>query len=223
MEDLGIPFRVVALQASVSVAMIGAVHLRDAVHGVRRRVRMHKVHKYDDAKPVRCVNQILQLLGRALPASRREEGGHMVAEAAVVRVLSNSHELHAVVAHALDAREDIVRKVHVRGDLRIHGAHTDVSLVDLQVCRLVGPGMPEDVPLSLRGLPENTVEQVGGVILPRQLCPSRHTLDPLAVVGLDSNLDLARVRKCRAAVSLVGQVHRPTAKALTRQGSGVLP
>mmetsp|Transcript_144070 Transcript_144070/g.461197 ORF Transcript_144070/g.461197 Transcript_144070/m.461197 type:complete len:303 (-) Transcript_144070:70-978(-) len=213
----------VALGPAVGVAVVRAIHLCEAIQGVRRRVGVHEVHQHHNAQAVGGIDHQFELLRGALPAGRSEEGRDVVAEAAVVRVLGNGHELHAVVAQALDARQHIPGEVCVSRDLRIAGSHADVGFVDLQVLGLRGPRLCEDVPIRGRRLPKHAVKKVGGVVLPGELRPGGHPLDPLAVVRLDPDLDLARVRQSGGAVGLIGQVHRPPAEALRGQRSRVLP
>mmetsp|Transcript_24606 Transcript_24606/g.76616 ORF Transcript_24606/g.76616 Transcript_24606/m.76616 type:complete len:642 (+) Transcript_24606:455-2380(+) len=222
-EDLRVPIHVVPLRPAVGVAMVGAVHLGDAVHGVGGGVRMDQVHQHHDAQAVGRVDHLLELLGRARAARGREEGGHVVAEAAVVRVLGNGHELHGVVAQALDARQHVPREVQVRGDLRLEGGHAHVRLVDLDAPGLRGPRVLELVALVLGRLPKDAVKEVRGVILPRELRPGRHAVVPLAAVGLQADLELAWMRDHAGAVLLVRQLHNPLAEALATQRRGVLP
>mmetsp|Transcript_38740 Transcript_38740/g.111253 ORF Transcript_38740/g.111253 Transcript_38740/m.111253 type:complete len:272 (-) Transcript_38740:147-962(-) len=217
-EDLGVPLGVVSLRAAVRVAVVGAVHLSDAVEGVRGGVRMHEVYQDLDAEPVGHIHHLLQLLGGARSAGGREEGGHVVAEATVVGVLRNGHELHGIVAHALDAGQHIAREVQVRGDLGIEGAHADVALVDLQGLRLRGSRVLERVHLRCGRLPKHTVEEVGSVVLPGELRPGWHPVVPGPVAGLQADLDLALVRH-----GALGQEDGPSAEALARQRCAVLP
>mmetsp|Transcript_100425 Transcript_100425/g.281407 ORF Transcript_100425/g.281407 Transcript_100425/m.281407 type:complete len:291 (+) Transcript_100425:1776-2648(+) len=203
--------------------MVRAVHLGDAVQAVGGRVGVHQVHEHDDAEAVRGVHEQLQLLRRSLPAGGGEEGGDVVAEAAVVGVLRDGHELDAIVAHALDPGQDVAREVGVGRHLRLAGRHADVSLVDLEVIRLQGALVLEDVAVRLRGLPMHAVEEVRGVVLPRQPGPRGHALDPLTVVRLDPDLHLATVRDHRRAIGLVRQSHAPAAETLRGEGRAVLP
>lgn len=104
----------------------------------------------------------------------------LATETSVVSVLRNRHELDGVVAHALHPGEDVPGEVCVGRHLGLARRHADMSLVDLKVRRLGRALVLEDVLFLLRRLPMHAVEQVRGVVLPREPGPCRHPLDPLA-------------------------------------------
>mmetsp|Transcript_10489 Transcript_10489/g.27988 ORF Transcript_10489/g.27988 Transcript_10489/m.27988 type:complete len:478 (-) Transcript_10489:99-1532(-) len=226
-EDLRVPLGVVPLRAAVGVAVVAAVLLGEAVQRVGGGVRVHQVDVHVQTQAVGGVHQLLQLVRGAGPARRREEGRDVVAEAAVVRVLGHGHELDGRVAQALDAGEHVARELLVRGHLGVEGRHADVRLVDLQVRGRRRPGVLELVAVGGRRLPEDAVEEVGGVVLPRELDPGRYAVVPRAVAALKANLDLAQMRQEAGAIRVVRQMNAPVptflARALRLHGRGVLP
>mmetsp|Transcript_15557 Transcript_15557/g.33794 ORF Transcript_15557/g.33794 Transcript_15557/m.33794 type:complete len:656 (+) Transcript_15557:2686-4653(+) len=217
-EDLRVPLRMMPLEAAVRVAVVSAVHLRDAVQGVGGAVGVHEIDEDLNAQGVGSVDHLLHLLGCARAARRGEEGRDMVAEAAVVGMLCHGHELHSVVAHALDPWQDITSELQIGGHLRLGGRHANVGLVNLQRVRSGRARIAEGVPLVGRWLPEDTVEEVRGVVLPGQLRPGRDTVMPRAVARLQADFHLHLVLD-RAS----GQLDSPTTEALTLQRRGVLP
>mmetsp|Transcript_96666 Transcript_96666/g.134130 ORF Transcript_96666/g.134130 Transcript_96666/m.134130 type:complete len:311 (+) Transcript_96666:1762-2694(+) len=212
-----------SFRSSVCVAVVSAVHLRNPIQSVGGSMRVHKVHKHVDSETMGCVHQVFQLLRRSRSTGWREERSDMVAEAAVVRVLGHSHELHAVVAHALDPWQHGIGKLDVRRDFRLDGSHAYMRFVDLEVGRLVRPGMLEAEAILLFRLPENAVEQVGAVILPCQLRPGRDTVVPGTIVRFQADLELACMWDEGAAVRLVWQEHLPAPETLILQRCRVLP
>ena len=78
---------------------------------------MDQIHDYTQSHSVGGVDKALQLLRGAEARGRREEGGDVVAEGAVVWMLHDGHELHGVVAGLLDAREHVVAELGVGSDL----------------------------------------------------------------------------------------------------------
>mmetsp|Transcript_13633 Transcript_13633/g.30990 ORF Transcript_13633/g.30990 Transcript_13633/m.30990 type:complete len:282 (+) Transcript_13633:5258-6103(+) len=184
---------------------------------------MHQVHENHNAQAVRGVDQVLQLLRSSRPPRRSKERRHVVSEASIVGMLSTSHELDAVVTHALDTWKDIVRKIRVRGNYREGRTHSNVGLVHLEILRLDWAGMFELVTILDWRLPEDAVEEVCGVVLPCKFCPGRHALDPLAIVAFDSDLELTPVRDLGSSISIVWECHRPPSKAFAAQGHAVLP
>ena len=134
-EAAALPQVVVAARAVEEEAAVGAVEAVDAVEHVLGRVRVHEVEVDGDALPVRLVDERLELLGRAVAARRREERRHLVAEAGVVRVLHDGHELDGVVALLLDVRQHVLAEVVVRGDLALGRADAHVAFVDARSTR----------------------------------------------------------------------------------------
>ena len=117
---------------TVEILIRVASKVAQSLNLVLHSVRMNNVHDDSDAMLVCFIHQLLQFLWCAETATWSEEIGNMVAETAVVRVLSNCHDLDAVVAVLDDAREHIVLEFCVGSHLFSILSHTDVAFVDEQ-------------------------------------------------------------------------------------------
>mmetsp|Transcript_19026 Transcript_19026/g.32057 ORF Transcript_19026/g.32057 Transcript_19026/m.32057 type:complete len:462 (+) Transcript_19026:287-1672(+) len=118
-EDLRVPVRMVSLQAAVSVAVISAIHLCDAIQRVGGGVGVDQVHEHLNSQAVCSVDQVLQLLRCSRTARWSIEGSDMIAKAAVVSMFCHSHQLHCIVAHSFDARQHHFGKLRVGGHLGV--------------------------------------------------------------------------------------------------------
>mmetsp|Transcript_35037 Transcript_35037/g.85875 ORF Transcript_35037/g.85875 Transcript_35037/m.85875 type:complete len:423 (-) Transcript_35037:169-1437(-) len=213
-EAAAVPHPVVPLGPVVEVLAVGAVELVDAVQAVGGGVRVHDVHHHRDAVAVRCVDEVLELIRRAAPRGHGEEVGDVVPERRVVRVLLHRHELHGVVAQRGDARQHVVRKLHVAVDLGLHAGHADVRLVDAQLVRGVRPLVLELVDLLRRRVVVDAVEGdlPGG--LHRELDPSRDAVNCLLALDLQVDLHAASVRDGGGPVRVVRQEHLKDAEVV---------
>ena len=160
-EQPTVPHGVATALSAVKVAVVRAVEHVEAVEHVLGRVAVHDVEQHQHAQAVRRVDQLLELLGRAEPTRDGVEARDLVAEAGVVRVLHDAHELDAVVAEVGDHRQHVARELEIRRDARLARRHAHVCLVDLEA--LVGaehrPLVPPLVGLARRRIPVDRVEQ----------------------------------------------------------------
>mmetsp|Transcript_38357 Transcript_38357/g.102093 ORF Transcript_38357/g.102093 Transcript_38357/m.102093 type:complete len:317 (+) Transcript_38357:5620-6570(+) len=220
MKDLGIPLGMVAQSSSVSVAVVRAIHPRNTVKCIRGAVSVNKVHQDDHAEAVSTIDHFLEFLWCARTACWSEEARHVVTETSVVRVLRDCHQLHGVVPEALDSRQHLVCKFQVRSHLWQFRGHAHVSLVHLHCGGRTRAWVPEHV---LKGrCPEDPVEQVCGWVLPRQLRPRRHTLNPFTTVRFHPDLHLATMVQQPCAID-IGKMHRPATERLRGERRGILP
>ena len=79
---------------------VRAVEVAQAVL-VAGEVRRHPVEDHADPVLVQVVDEIHEVLRRAVARARREVAGHLVAPRAVERVLHDRHQLDVREAHAL--------------------------------------------------------------------------------------------------------------------------
>ena len=93
-------------------------------------VTVHDIEQHADAQPVRGVDEVFEILGRAEAVAGGEEGGDVVAEGAVVGVLLHGHELHEVVAERVHTRQHFIRKLSIAVNAGFFPAHTHMRLVD---------------------------------------------------------------------------------------------
>ena len=129
-EATGVPGIVPTAGAVVEVLIRRAVEKGETIALVLDGVGMDNVHDDGQAHAVRLVHQRLQLLRRAETGARGEEVGDVVAEAAIVRVLHDAHQLERVVAGLLDAGEDLLRELGVSANTFGLLRHAHVRLVN---------------------------------------------------------------------------------------------
>ena len=163
-EAARIPGLVPALRSGVEILAVGAVEARKAVALVLDGMGMHEIHDHPQAHAMRRIHERLEVLGRAETRRRREEAGHVVAKAAVVRMLHDRHQLHGVVAGRLDARQRQVPKLGVGPHLALFLGHAHMRLVDERRAACgAGRRMPPDV--RLRRLPHLGGKELAAWIL----------------------------------------------------------
>jgi hypothetical protein len=106
-----------------------------------------------------CVDQLFQIVWEAISAACRKEAVDLVAEASIVCMLHNRHQLYGIVAQVLDAGEDVVRELFVCSNSRLGGGDTDVGFVDTGALGLRRSLVLPDV--LLRGIPEARIVDGG--------------------------------------------------------------
>ena len=100
-EDQGAPILLLPFARVFVLVERGAVEAGQRPL-IAREVRRHPVNDHAHAGFVERVDQILEILGRAVAAGRRVEARHLVAPRRVIRVLGDRHEFHVGEAHLLD-------------------------------------------------------------------------------------------------------------------------
>lgn len=170
-EYHAVPGRVVAFLPRVRVAVIRAIEPVYSVVHVIGGVSVHYIYDDSDSDAVRPINQVLELVGGALPARRCVEARHVVAEGAVVGVLLYRHQLDAVVSTLLDMGKNGVSKVRVRVHFPNLGAHAYMALVNTERANFfLGP-----LVLELKGLgwtPKRSIVKVRVWVLNQVVGPS---------------------------------------------------
>ncbi|KAI3492991.1 hypothetical protein L1887_42366 [Cichorium endivia] len=180
-EQARVPELVPALGALVEVEVVGAVKHVEAVEHILARVRVDNVEEYGDTHGMRNVDELLEVLGVAVPAAGGKEVGDLVAKRGVVGVLLDGHELDGVVAELLDTRQDVLCEFFELADARLGSGDADVCLVDLDVIGLGRLGVLDGVALLLGRVPEARVVHGRNVQILRDAeDPCWQTLDPLA-------------------------------------------
>ena len=170
-----------ALGALVEVQMVGSVEHVEPVEAVLARVAVHDVQQHDDAHAVRGVDEFAQVVRRAVPAAGGEEARDLVAEAGVVGMLHDRHQLDHVVPEVLDAWQDVAGEFLVRADAQLRRRDAHVRFVDASALGLRRPRVSKDVPLRRGRVPEDgVVDGRHGHVLGDAGDPGRHTLDAFA-------------------------------------------
>ena len=85
---------------------------------VAREMRRHPVNNHPDARLVQRVDQILEVLRRAVAAGRRVKARHLVAPRRVIRVLGHRHEFHVREAHLLHVLDQRLGQLAVARAIR---------------------------------------------------------------------------------------------------------
>ena len=111
-EHARAPFLVLHLERIGILVQMRAVEL-DQTAAVLRKVSRNPVH--DDAKAglMRLVDQVHEILRRAVAAGRGEIADDLIAPRAVERILGQRHELDMRIAHFLDIGNELVRELAV--------------------------------------------------------------------------------------------------------------
>jgi len=101
-EESAIPLIMATLAAPVEVLVVSAIKLVEAIEHVLGRMAVDDVKEYDDAHAMRSVNELLEVLRRAISTARREEVVDLIPKTGVVGMLHDSHQLDHIVAKIFD-------------------------------------------------------------------------------------------------------------------------
>lgn len=200
-KQSAVPELVATLGALVEVEVVGVVEHVQPVKDILRCVRVNHVEQDSDTHAVRSVNQLLELVRRAVAAAGSKEAVDLVAERSVVCMLHDSHKLNDIVAQVLDTREHILRELLVRRNLWFRAGNANVRLVDPGTLRLWRAWV---LPLVLCGrVPETgVVDRAHVQVLGHPLDPSWKPLCSGMVVGNNhADLEFAVVLNRRLTVN----------------------
>ena len=125
-EDVARPLGVKSLLRVLVLVEVRAVEIHETVR-VARKVRRHPVEDHADPLLVQAVDQIHEILRRAVPARGREITRDLVAPGAVEGMLHHGHELHVGEARVLE----VLRKI---------GGHLAVGERTVVLLRHPSPG-----------------------------------------------------------------------------------
>ena len=135
-----IPCRMLATRTCVEILIGRTVEIAQTLLLVLHGMRVNQIHNHSDAATVRIVNQRLQLLRSTKTGRCGKETAHMITKRAVVWVLLNSHNLDAIVAQRIHARQHVLAELLIRGHTLGIAAHSYMALIDEQT-RLVALGL----------------------------------------------------------------------------------
>ena len=143
-EDVAFPFRMEALARVLVLVEVCAVEIDQAMR-VARKVGWHPVQDHADIVLVQMVHQVHEVLGRSVPARRREKARHLVSPGTIEGMLHHRHQLHVGEVHLLRILGQLVRGLPV-GERTAHffghpAPGAEMDLVD-------GLGRVERVPAA---------------------------------------------------------------------------
>jgi hypothetical protein len=202
-EDQGAPLGMLSLPRVRVLVEMRAVEEGEAV-GVPRKVGRDPVQDDADAVPVEAVDEVHEVLRRAVAARRGEVAEDLVAPGAVERVLRDGHELDVGVAHVAHVGSEPLGELAVPEEAMALLGHphpgAEVHLVDgdravrrlpplpLRHPRGIIPGVAVERPdhrgrsrrLRLEG------ERVGIRLERQHLAPCRQDLELVPGTGADA-------------------------------------
>ena len=158
-----------------------AVEAAQAVR-VARKVRGDPVHDDADAAFMRAVDEVHEILRRAVTRSRGKVSGDLIAPALVIRILGERHELDVRIAHVGNIIDEFMGKLAVRQPLppcaRVYFIDADGFVVEIAARFEIPPVRPRKArklgdhggsPVLFRAH-RIRVGAVHGLALPRQNC-----------------------------------------------------
>ena len=105
----------------------------DQTAAVLREVSRNPVHDDAETGLMRLVDQVHEILRRAVAAGRGEIADDLIAPRAVERILGQRHELDMRIAHFLDIGNELVRELAVGIEVAVlvHLPRAEMALVDV--------------------------------------------------------------------------------------------
>ena len=127
-----IPSRVLTTGTVMEILITRTIEVTETLEFVLHRMAMHEVHDDMHTSAVSIVDEGFEFIRRTEATAGRKEIRYMVSEGAVVRVLLDSHDLHAVITQLIDTRQHITTELLVRIHFLLFGTHADMALVDIE-------------------------------------------------------------------------------------------
>ena len=115
-EHERVPVGVLAFLRIGVLVQRGAVEARERVV-VLREVTGDPVEQHADALPVQLGDELAQLVGRAVPARRREVARALIAPRVVERMLRDRQQLDVREAEILDVRGELARELAIAQEI----------------------------------------------------------------------------------------------------------
>ena len=131
-KALGTPGGMITLAASVEKLVFGAIEHIDALDGIFDSVRVNHIQQNPDAHFMGLVYQILQILRLTEPGGGRKETGNLIAKAAIIGMLHDSHQLDGVIACLFDAGQHLLGELPIGTYFSLLLGHTHMRFVHIQ-------------------------------------------------------------------------------------------
>ena len=196
-EKAAVPVRVHAVAlAGAEILSAGTVKIVQTFGHILDRVGVHHIQQHGNAESMSGIDEVLQIIRRAEAVAGRKEGGNMVAERAIVRVLLNGHNLHHVVPQFCHAGQHLIRKLAVAVDAPLLARHAHMSLIDER--RLYIGWIPAGILpfVRLGGFPDDAAVVEGGGILLSVANPGGHAVVVRIIRPHHMNLDMLAMLQC---------------------------
>ena len=178
-----VPGRVFAATAVMEILIACSVEVTESLEFVLDRMAVHEVHDDLHTASVRVVDERFEFVRCTETAGSSEEIRYVVSERAVVRVLLDGHDLHAVIAQFLNTRQHIATELLVRVHFLLLGTHADMALVDIEtvLTDFLHLGSVAVLPLVFGFIPHLCGKDLGLLILNDAAYVRRDTLSVTAV------------------------------------------
>lgn len=188
-EQPTIPQLMTTAATFMEVLVICSIKFVQSVQHVLGGVTVDDVKKHDDAHAMSSIDQLLQVLGWSISATRSKEVVDLVTKAGIVRMLHDRHELNDVIPKALDSRQHVVGKLFVGRNSQLRRGNSNMCFVDASALRLLRPRVFELVLFGCGWVPEASFVRGGyGQVLRHVFDPCGKTVDALAARELQGNL-----------------------------------
>lgn len=192
-EQSAVPQIVAAFGTFMEIEMVAAIKHVQAVEHVFRSVTVDHVEQNGNSHTMSRINELFQIVGSPVATASSEETVDLIAEACIVCMLHDGHQLDDIVTQVLDPREDILRKLLVGSNLWLGRGDADVSFVYTSTGRLGWAGILEHIALFLGRVPEACIiDGRDAELLGDTGDPSGNTLLTCMVIGHDER-DLAGI------------------------------
>ncbi|KAG5296014.1 hypothetical protein I7I50_08969 [Histoplasma capsulatum G186AR] len=153
-----IPQLMLPLGTRVEIQIIRPVKHIQPVQHILGCMAMHHIQQHHQPQAMCGVDELLQLLWRAVAAAGCKEIVDLISKTGVVCMFHDSHELDGIVSQAVDAREHVLCKLLIGSHAGLGGGDADVGLVDAQAGRFRRVRVFEGVAVLRGWVPEYGVE-----------------------------------------------------------------
>src|SRR5688572_14705268 len=138
----------------MEVLMVRPVKLIQAIKNVLGGVAVDHIKENNNAHFMCRVDQLFEILGWAVSTTGGKEVVDLVAEAGVVGMFHDGHQLDSVEPEVLYPLEHVPREFLVSADAELGRRDADMGLVDTKALGLRGPRVLELVFFGRRWIPK---------------------------------------------------------------------
>jgi len=188
-EAKTVPCRMFVTVTGIEILIRITCQIAQPFHLILHGMGMHNIHNDGNALLMRCIDKCLQLFGRSKSARRCEERTHMISKTAIIRMLLDSHHLHAVITILHDAWKHMILKLGIGTHFLCILRHAYMAFIDEQ--RILGWTERLHLPLvSLFRCPHLCREDLCPIVLHDTCSPCR---DALALSPIPFHMHLKQI------------------------------